>query len=80
MTLPTRPMLSLTALRLLVERPRTPVELGAALGLQRRATERLVAQLREAGVEVEQAQNVTDARHITLSVSRAAALRALGLK
>ena len=72
-------MLSLTALRLLVERPHSPLELGAALGLQRRSTERLVAQLREV-VEIEQVQDAADARRITLSVTRAAALRALGLK
>ncbi|AAK94345.1 hypothetical protein Mx8p10 [Myxococcus phage Mx8] len=80
MTTPPRPMLSLTALRLLVERPHSPLELGAALGLQRRSTERLLAQLRETGVEVEQTQDAADARRVTLSVSRAAALRALGLK
>lgn len=79
-TTPPRPMLSLTALRLLVERPHSPLELGAALGLQRRSTERLLAQLRETGVEVEQTQDAADARRVTLSVSRAAALRALGLK
>ncbi len=72
-------MLALTALRLLVERPRTPLELGAALGLQRRSTERLVAQLREAGVVVEQTPDAADARRVSLSVSRTAALRALGL-
>jgi DNA-binding transcriptional ArsR family regulator len=43
----------LTAIRLLRERPHRTEEIGDALGVPRRTVERLLAGIREAGLELE---------------------------
>lgn len=75
-----RPLLALRALRLLVQAPQTYASLGEQLGLSRSAVDRLLAALRDDEVEVKREPDPNDARILHLSVSRAAALRTLGLK
>lgn len=74
----TRPLLALRALRLLVAGT-TYAELGERLEVSRSAVNRLLAALSADGVEVKRETNTEDARHVHLSVSRAEALKALGL-
>lgn len=75
-----RPLLALRALRLLVQGPQTYASLGQAFSLSRSAVDRLLAALGNDGVEVTREPNPDDARHVVLTVARAAALKALGLE
>lgn len=75
-----RPLLALRALRLLVQAPQTYASLGEQLELSRSAVDRLLAALRDDGVEVTREPDPNVARILHLRVSHAAAKRALGIE
>jgi DNA-binding MarR family transcriptional regulator len=76
----TRPLLALRALKFLLKGPTTHADLRREFGLSKSAAARLLAAMAEDGVEVTRTPSPADASYVFLSVSRAAALRALGIE